>query len=113
MLRPFANRPQSRDASVGQPAQVLHSPLIKYSGERWEDERPKLLRMASTTLPEIEEATSKRRPEANKGKEDVRLPSLSCGSNEIEQQGKQQGKLADGDVRSQALGLNLHTATRR
>jgi len=49
---PFASRPQSRAESDSMPAQVLHRPYVKYSGERWEDERPRL-QVRSTPFTDI------------------------------------------------------------
>ena len=153
MPRPYESRPQSRNPSLDQPAQALHSPLIRYAGERWEDERPKLLQQTRAAVPSLPglpwpgtdkaslclltwgrgqggqradmddcahlmraASSSQQVPLNDKAREEdaVRLPPLPrrSGSSASYRETEQQSKIS-GDVKSQAVGLTLHTATRR
>ena len=152
MPRPYESRPQSRNPSLDQPAQVLHSPHIRYAGERWEDERPKLQQQTRVAVPSLpglpwpgtdkaslclliwgcgrewqradmddcallmRVASSRQQLQVNDmaREEAVRLPPLPrrSGSSGSYRETEQQSKIS-GDVKSQAVGLTLHTATRR
>ena len=127
MSAPVAGRPQSRDPSLGVPAQLLHRPYIKLQGERWEDARPRLQpnprRQTETaaSFPSIGTSSSARSGPAQSpdtvpitrmsAEEALRLPQLQ--GTVPEEVDCIHWKRMRGGVQVQVTGISIHTAARR